>query len=61
MPRENERERRDALGAELFHEPDAALEAMLEAPVGEVSETTRELARLELEQRHANRAERGLV
>lgn len=50
------RELRDALGAELFEEPDAILEAIVNAEVGDVSETTRELARLELETRKGARA-----
>lgn len=42
------RARRDATGAELFDEPDGALQEIIDAPVGAVSETTRELARLEM-------------
>lgn len=45
------RERRDARGAELFEASDAELRELIEAEVGAVSETTRELARAELEGR----------
>jgi len=43
------RERRDATGAEIFDEPDGALEAMVASE--SVTPATRDLARLELERR----------
>lgn len=50
-----ERVRRSATGAELILEPDTVLEAIVAGEVGDVSETTRELARFELTLRREQR------
>lgn len=55
-------QRAESDAALLTEETDASLRAMIDAPVGSVSETTRELARLELESRgcRCNYAGHGL-